>query len=97
MTASHAALLGGAFVVPALLLWAGHRLRRRPRWWRRGFWWALTAHVVAATAAVVVAVAPPEMWASDDWGRGLVGLWLPVVAPAVAGAVGAIRARRGGG
>lgn len=97
MTASHAALLAGAFAVPALLLWAGHRLRRRPRWWRRGFWWALTAHVVAMTAAIVAAVAPPEMWEGDDWARGLVGFWLPAVAPLAAGVAGAWRARRADG
>lgn len=97
MTAGLAAVLAGAFGVPTILLWAGHRLRRRPPRWRGAFWGALVAHVVVVPIAVAAAMIPPAEWASTDTLRGALGFWLLLLAPilgAVLGVLSASRARR---
>jgi hypothetical protein len=99
MTAGRAAMLLGAVVVPAVLLVAGHRLRRRPPGWRVAFWGALLGHVLAVPVAVTAAVWPPVTWAPTDLLRGALGLWALLVLPVVGGAAGALagRARRTSG
>ena len=93
MTPGLAAMLAGLFAVPAALLWAGHRLRRRPARWRAAFWGALAGHVLAALAALVAAMLPPAEWAPDDRWRGLLGFWTLLVAPILGAALGALAAR----
>jgi hypothetical protein len=82
-------MLAGAFGIPALLLWSGHRLRRRPPRWQGAFWGALIAHVIAVPIAAVAAMTPPAEWSVTDTMRGLFGLWLLLLAPLVGGAIGA--------
>jgi ABC-type Co2+ transport system permease subunit len=96
MTPTLAALLVGAFGVPALLIWAAHRLRRRSARWHAAFWGALTGHVVSATVAIVAAMIPPEAWSGEDVVRGLLGVWSLVLGPAIGAAVGLARVRRYG-
>jgi hypothetical protein len=79
-------MLAGVFLVPAVLLWVGHRLRRRPPRWRSAFWGGLIGHVLAIPVASAAAMLPPAEWASTDTVRGLLGFWLLLLAP-VAGAV----------
>lgn len=93
MTPGTLAMLAWLFAVPAGLLWAGHRLRRRPARWRAAFWGALVAHVAIAPVAMVAAMLPPAEWAPDDRWRGFLGFWAPLVGPLVGAAVGAARAR----
>lgn len=93
MTPGVAAMLAWLFVVPAALLWAGHRLRRRPARWRAAFWGALVAHLAIMPLAMVAAMLPPAEWAPDDRWRGLLGFWAPLVAPIVGAAIAAARAR----
>jgi hypothetical protein len=76
-------MLVGVFLVPAALLWAGHRLRRRSPRWRRGFWGALIGHVTALVVASIAGMTPPEEWASTDMMRGLLAYWSFVLFPAV--------------
>jgi hypothetical protein len=92
MTAGLAAMLAGVFVVPTVLLWLGHRLRRRPHRWQRVFWGALVAHVIAVPVVAVAAMMPAAEWAPTDTVRGLLGFWLLLVAPVVGGVVGAFTA-----
>jgi hypothetical protein len=87
------AMLAGAFGVPLALLWAGHRLRRRPARWRAAFWGALVAHLVAIPLALWGAMVPAAEWAPTDAGRGALGFWALLVLPAVGAAVGALRGR----
>lgn len=94
MTPGVAAMLLGTFAVPALLLWAGHRLRRRPPRWRAAFWGALIAHVVAVPIAVVAAMIPAAEWAPTDTVRGALGFWLLLIAPVVGATIGATSAGR---
>lgn len=94
MSAGLVAMLGGLFVVPAALLWAGHRLRRRSARWRAAFWGALVGHVLGATLAMVAGMATPAEWGPDDTWRGFVGLWLMLLAPIVGAVVGAALGRR---
>ena len=90
MTPGVVAMLAGLFAVPAALLWAGHRLRRRSARWRAAFWGALTAHAAAGLVALVAAMVPPADWAPDDRGRGFLGFWLPLVAPVLGAVAGAV-------
>lgn len=90
MTAGLVAMLAGAFGVPAVLLWAGHRLRRRTPRWRAAFWGALVGHLLAMPVAVAAALLPPAAWAPGDWLRGALGFWLLLVGPAVGALVGAL-------
>ena len=95
MTPGVAALLGGAFGVPAALLWAGHRLRRRSGRWRAAFWGALLGHLVAMPLALAAAVWPPAEWSAADVVRGALGLWALLVLPLLGAGAGALAVRRG--
>lgn len=93
MTAGLAAMLAGAFGVPLVLLWVGHRLRRRPARVRGAFWGAFAGHVLAIPLATVAAMLPPAEWAPGDVLRGALGLWALLVLPLVGAGLGALLAR----
>jgi hypothetical protein len=95
MTLGSAAMLAGLFAVPAALLWAGHRLRRRSARWRGAFWGALAAHVAVAPLAMLAAMLPPAEWSPDDRVRGFLGFWAMLVAPLLGAALGAVRTALG--
>jgi len=94
VTPGLAAMLAGVFLVPTVLVWAGHRLRRRPPRWRGAFWGGLIGHILAIPIASVAAMMPPAEWAATDTLRGLFGLWLLLVAPVVGATVGSLLPRR---
>jgi hypothetical protein len=96
VTPGLAAMLAGLFAVPAALLWAGHRLRRRSARWRAAFWGALLAHVVIAPVAMLAAMVPPAAWGPTDRWRGLLGFWALLVGPLGGALLGAV-VRRGRG
>ena len=91
MTLGIAAMLLGAFVVPGVLLWAGHRLRRRSGRWRSAFFGALVGHVVALVVGSVAGMTPAEAWDSGDFWRGAAGFWSFLVLPVAGGLIGALR------
>lgn len=62
-----AALLTGLFVAPALLLWLGHRLRRRSALARRVFWGGVTGHTLGMLVTLVAAHYPPVFWGGEGW------------------------------
>lgn len=95
MTPGLMAMLLGVFVVPATLLWMGHRLRRRPPRWRSMFWGALIGHVIAAVIGLIWAMLPPEEWAATDYVRGTLAFWSFLILPIVGAFAGWLRARRG--
>ena len=89
------ALLAGLFLMPVLLLYMGHRLRRRSRRWRLIFWGALFGHTIAAMFALWYSMVPPELWTSADFTRGLFGFYgmlLGALAGAVIGVALSLRA-----
>lgn len=88
MSVALVAMLSGLFVIPALLLTVGHRLRRRSVRVQSAFWGAIAAHVLAAVAAMVFSMIPPEEWRADDLWRGAFGFWAMLVAPVVGAAFG---------
>lgn len=88
MTPGLAMMLVGVFVVPALLLWGGHRLRRRSPAWRRTFWGAVVGHLVAVVIGSVAAMSPAVEWSEGDTWRGLLGFWSFTVAPVAGAAIG---------
>jgi hypothetical protein len=90
-------LLVGLFGVPLALLIIGHKLRRRSPRQRNIFWGMLIGYLAGAVVSVVASVSPPEMWASTSAVRGALGLWFPVLAPAIGAAVGAMRTPHGAG
>jgi hypothetical protein len=94
MTPGRVALLLGLFAVPAVLLWAGHRLRRRSPGWRGAFWGAVLAHTLASLSAMAAAMWPPVEWGAGDRWRGLAGFWLMLLAAPAGAALGYLRARR---
>lgn len=94
MTIGIAAMLAGAFVVPALLLAVGHRFRRRSLRTRRIFWGAVVGHVLAIPIAAAAAMYPAAEWSGSDRLRGALGLWSLLVLPAVGAAWGAFASRR---
>jgi hypothetical protein len=94
MTPGILALLLGAFVLPGLLLWLGHRLRRRTPRWRAAFWGGVTGHVIALVVGSIAAMTPAAHWSADDTLRGALGLWSFLVLPIVGAAVGMFRAAR---
>ncbi|MDB4879498.1 MAG: hypothetical protein JWL60_944 [Gemmatimonadetes bacterium] len=95
MTTGIAAMLLGLFGVPLVLLWAGHRLRRRSPRWRRAFWGALVAHLLVMPPVLWVSMLPPADWSPTDRWRGAIGLWGLLAAPVAGALVGLLRHRRG--
>ena len=87
MTPGVTAMLVGIFIVPAGLLWLGHRLRRRPPRTRAVFWGAVIGHI-AAMAAAHFALMPAEVWSADDRLRGALGLWSFLVLPLLGALIG---------
>ena len=87
-------MLAGVFLVPTVLVWAGHRLRRRPPRWRSAFWGGLIGHVLAIPVASVAAMTPAAEWAPTDTVRGLLGFWLLFLAPVIGALVGSLVAGR---
>jgi hypothetical protein len=85
-------LLAGLFLVPVVLLWRGHRLRRQSARSRGAFWGAVIGHGIAATLALVASMIPPETWTSEEIARGLLGVWALLVLPALGGVIGYLRA-----
>lgn len=81
-------LLAGLFLVPVVLLWRGHRLRRQSGRFRGAFWGAITGHCIAATVALIASMIPPEAWTSADVARGVLGLWGLFLLPVLGGAIG---------
>ena len=88
------ALLVGLFVIPAFLLYLGHRLRRRSRRARAVFWGALCGHTIAGLMAVVYSMIPPEAWTSSDVTRGFFGFY-GMLAGGLLGALVGLLASRG--
>ena len=94
MTIGLWAMLIGIFGVPLMLLWTGHRLRRRPPRWRAAFWGGLVGHLVAIVVGSVAAMTPPEMWAPSDVWRGAFGFWSFVLLPLLGAAIAVVMAPR---
>ena len=90
MSVGLSVMLLGLFGVPAVLLWLGHRLRRRTPRRRAIFWWALGGYIVAMVVATVAAFWPPAHWSEADTARGLAGFWAMVLLPVVGAVVGAV-------
>lgn len=95
MTLPLIVLLAGLFVIPAVLLMVGHRLRRRSAHVQSAFWGAIFAHIIASLAVVAFSMIPPEAWQTTDSLRGAIGFWSLLVAPVVGAAIGALRGRNG--
>ena len=96
MTPGSVVLLLGIFGVPMVLLWAGHRMRRRSARWHAAFWGGIAGHLVALVVGSVAAMTPAEQWAPADVWRGALGLWSFLILPAIGAAIGVVRAGRFG-
>lgn len=86
------ALVAGLFIVPAVLLWLGHRLRRRTGAWRGVFWGATIGYGVGMLLMLVAIHAPPVLWAGG-W-RAAAVHWGMLAAAVLGAGIGAL-ARRG--
>jgi hypothetical protein len=93
MTIGTTAMLLGIFGVPIVLLWAGHKLRRRSRVWYNVWWGAIAGHLTALVIGVIAAMTPPQEWAAGDRLRGLFGLWSFLLFPVAGALVGWAKAR----
>lgn len=91
MTPGTMAMLVGLFIVPGILLWLGHRLRRRPARHRAVFWGMLWGYIAASIVAMTAGMMTPVMWGDDDTMRGLLGFWSLVILPVLGAAIGAVR------
>lgn len=85
--------LVGLYLVPIVLLWWGHRLRRLPPRYRAAFWGAIVGHCVAGLLAVTLGMIPPEAWTEGETIRGFFGLWALFVLPVAGGITGALTVR----
>jgi len=95
MSLENLALLMGLFVVPAVLLAIGHRLRRRPPLWRRVFWGGVIGHSIAILVMLAVTMTPPIAWEGGPRLRDAAVHWSLVLGGVVGGTLGAaLPARR---
>lgn len=85
------AMLLGVFVVPILLLWMGHKMRRRSVLWHRAFWGAVAGHMLALLIGGLAAMFPPEGWTSSDIWRGVLGIWSFMLFPILGATTGVLR------
>ena len=90
---TNAGVLFGAFLVPLILLWAGHRMRGRSDRWRSAFWGATIAYGVLIPVSMLAAMMPPEEWESGDRWRGVLAVWSLSIGPAIGALLGAITRR----
>lgn len=90
MSAEHVALVVGLFVIPALLLALGHRLRRRRPFWRRVFWGAVAGHSLALLVVLAATLYPPVAWERGPRPRDNAVHWSLVLGSLVGGAVGGV-------
>jgi uncharacterized membrane protein YkvI len=86
------AFLFGLLIVPAILLWLGHRLRDRSPAQRGAFWGGVIGHTVAIIAAITLLHYPPVMWTGEV--RAAVAMWVMLLAAAAGAAIGALRSGR---
>lgn len=84
-------LLAGLFVVPLVLLWMGHRLRRRAPRWRSAFWGAVAGHSAGVLATLWVLHYPAVLW--GDGAREMAVHWSMVLGALLGGVIGAGIAR----
>jgi len=91
MTITRVVMLAGVFIVPALLLTVGHRLRRRAPRVHGVFWGAIVGHVIALAVGTVAAMTPAEAWAPTDTMRGALAVWSFLVLPASGALLGWLR------
>jgi L-cystine uptake protein TcyP (sodium:dicarboxylate symporter family) len=94
MTDSRLALVIGLFVIPTVLLWLGHRMRRQTEVRRRVFWGATIGYVLGMLLTLVVIHYPAVLWTGGGWRTAMVH-WGMLVGAAVGAAIGAITAKRG--
>jgi peptidoglycan biosynthesis protein MviN/MurJ (putative lipid II flippase) len=89
------ALLAGMFIVPIVLLWLGHRLRRRSDRSRGVFWGAVAGHTLGLLASVAAMHVPAVPWAGGD-ARTTIVHWGMLIGAVAGGATGwMVGARRG--
>jgi hypothetical protein len=94
MTLENWVLLMGLFVVPALLLALGHRLRRRRLVWRRVFWGAVIGHSTAILVMLTASLYPPVGWEGGPRSRDAAVHWSLVLGAVAGGGIGAALPRR---
>lgn len=93
MNAGILVFLVGLYVLPLVLLWLGHHLKRRSARAKRIFWGAVIGHCVAGTLALFAGMMLPEEWTAQERLRGFLGLWALLIFPLVGGIAGALKTR----
>ena len=93
MNAGIVFFLIGLYVLPLVLLWLGHHLKRRSVRARRIFWGAVIGHCVAGTLALFAGMMLPEEWTAQERMRGFLGLWSLLIFPLAGGIAGALKNR----
>jgi hypothetical protein len=88
------ALLLGLFVVPLVLLAAGHRLRERSTRVRGAFWGGVVGHSIAAIIAVTAMHWPPVIWTGEV--RTALALWSMLLGGVLGMLIGGLRGSRRG-
>jgi hypothetical protein len=84
-------LLAGLFLVPVVLLWLGHRLRRRAHGARAVFWGATIGHSIGIAVTLAAVHYPPVQW-TEGW-RAVAVHWSMVLGAVVGAAAGAAAGR----
>ena len=93
MTPGILIFLVGLYVLPVVLLWLGHHLKRRSDRAKRIFWGAVIGHCVAGTLALLAGMMVPEEWTAQEQMRGFLGLWSLLIFPLAGGIAGALKNR----
>ena len=83
------AFLVGILVVPAALLWLGHRLRDRSPAQRGAFWGGVIGHSAALLLALGALHYPPELWTGGV--RTAIALWGMLLGGTLGALIGALR------
>lgn len=96
MIGERVALFIGLFVVPALLLWTGHRMRERGGAARGAFWGGVIGHAAGLLITLTTSVNPAVWWAGGPFLRDFAVHWSPMLLGLSGALVGLALARRAG-
>lgn len=94
MNLEQIAFLTGLFLVPALLLALGQRLRRRRALWRRVFWGGVIGHSAAVLLMLAAAHLPPVVWTGGPVWREVAVYWSLLLGSILGAGIGAALPKR---
>lgn len=85
----------GLFLIPAGLVWLGHRVRERSERARAVFWGGVIGHTLAMAVTLTASMAPPIWWAGGSALRDAAVHWSLLFGALLGAGIALLLHRRG--